>query len=176
MSFFFLFFFSFHLFCSVFLFCIFLVGACPPDWSKVQDVQGQIIIQCIWCVDSIFSPFSVFHDSLCPTSGRGGAETIWATVATLSCLEASPGAALLSIKSLTELEREVWANSLSFNLSETELMLKKECAGTYITWGNEDFFSQWLCFHRALAAQECVHYPTSKLSEVWPDRRCLPNF
>lgn len=60
----------------------------------------------------------------------------------LSSSSSSPGeAALLPVKSLTKLEREVRANSQSFNLGKTELMLKEECAGT---WGNRDFFSQWV--------------------------------
>lgn len=67
-----------------------------------------------------------------------------------SSLSTPGGTESLPIKSLAKLESEVWANSLIFNLGEKDLILKKECAGICVTWGNRDFISWWVFAHLSI--------------------------
>lgn len=73
---------------------------------------------------------------------------------------------------------KAWANSLSFNLSKTELVLKKESAGTCIPWGKRDLISWWAfaCFSMKHWQYRSAYCPLWILSEVWWDRHCLTDF
>lgn len=95
-----------------------------------------------------------------------------------SCLSSPGGTSLLPVKSLTKLKMKVLTNSLSFNLNKTELVVKKESAGTCIYWRKRDLMSWWAfaCLFTKCWQYRNVSYPMWIVSEVWWDRHCLTNF